>query len=188
MKRLLGTLLPSSKYDMPIRQARYAILQTLLLSKGLDADYLSWLDPSCNGGGQNRLETEARKAELVEVYTLAILAGMDITADWFAFDNCEMPNPELIFTGFAPVNAVVGATTVNRTSGIATVAAGQSTVTVTNSTVKTTSIVTATLRGNDATALYVKHVVPANGSFIITLNAAATANRSVSWIVENPLA
>lgn len=78
----------------------------------------------------------------------------------------------------------VGAQTINKPSGTVNIAAGQATLVVTNNLVKTTSIVLAVVRTNDTTAL-IKNVIPAAGSFTIRLNANATAETSVGFIVIN---
>jgi Protein of unknown function (DUF2793) len=77
-----------------------------------------------------------------------------------------------------------GAQTINKPSGTVNFAAGASTLVVTNSLCSTSSIVFAIARTNDATAM-VKNVVPAAGSFTITLNAAATAATSVGFFIIN---
>jgi hypothetical protein len=74
--------------------------------------------------------------------------------------------------------------TINKQAGTVNIAAAASSVTVNNTMVKSTSIVHAVIRTNDSTAL-IKNVVPANGSFVITLNAAATAETSIGFIVFN---
>ncbi|MES2983895.1 MAG: DUF2793 domain-containing protein [Pseudomonadota bacterium] len=77
-----------------------------------------------------------------------------------------------------------GAQTINQPSGTVNVAAGASSLVVTNSVVGTASIVLAVVRTDDTTAV-IKNVVPAAGSFTIRLNAAATAETSVGFIVYN---
>jgi len=77
-----------------------------------------------------------------------------------------------------------GNQTINRPSGTVNIAAAGTTITVTNSLVTTSSIVFATIRTNDATAV-IKNVVPAAGSFTINLNAAATAETSIGFFVIN---
>lgn len=81
-------------------------------------------------------------------------------------------------------SGTTGAQTINKMSGTVNFAAGASTLVVTNSLVTTSSIVIPVVRTNDATAL-IKNVVPASGSFTITLNAAATAETSVGFFVIN---
>lgn len=82
------------------------------------------------------------------------------------------------------VAGTTGNQTINKISGTVNFAAGTSTLTVTNSLVSTTSNVFCTIRTNDATAI-IKNVVPGSGSFVITLNAAATAETSVGFFVIN---
>jgi len=77
-----------------------------------------------------------------------------------------------------------GAQTIDRPSGTVNIAAGQSTIVVTNSLVTTASIVFPVIRTNDTTAT-IKNVVAAAGSFTITLTAAATAETSVGFLVIN---
>lgn len=77
-----------------------------------------------------------------------------------------------------------GAQTINKMSGTVNFAAGASTLVVTNSLVGTSSIVYCVVRTNDTTAT-IKNVVPAAGSFTITLSAAATAETSVGFFVTN---
>jgi hypothetical protein len=77
-----------------------------------------------------------------------------------------------------------GNQTINKPSGTVNIAAAGTTVTVTNSLVTTSSIVMAVIRTNDSTA-YIKNVVPNAGSFDINLGAAATAEVSIGWIVNN---
>lgn len=77
-----------------------------------------------------------------------------------------------------------GAQTINKPAGTVNFAAGASTLVVTNSLVTANSFVYCTIRTGDATAL-IKNVVPVSGSFTITLNAAATAETSVAFLVVN---
>jgi hypothetical protein len=84
-------------------------------------------------------------------------------------------------------NAISGTTgnqTINTPSGNVNFAAGATALTVTNSLCSTSSLVFATIRTNDATAV-IKNVVPATGSFTINLNAAATAVTSVGFFIIN---
>lgn len=77
-----------------------------------------------------------------------------------------------------------GAQTINKPSGTVNFAAAATSLVVTNSLCTTSSIVFATIRTNDATAV-IKNVVPAAGSFTINLNAAATAETSVGFLIVN---
>ena len=84
-------------------------------------------------------------------------------------------------------NTATGTTgnqTINKPSGTVNIAAGGTTVTVTNSLCTTSSIVLCVLRTNDATAT-LKNVVPGSGSFVITLGAATTAETSIGFVVIN---
>jgi hypothetical protein len=89
--------------------------------------------------------------------------------------------------GTDATNTAAGTTgnrTINNASGTVNFAAGATTITVTNSLVTTASIIIPVIRTNDTTAV-IKNVVPASGSFTITLNAAATAETSVGFFVIN---
>lgn len=77
-----------------------------------------------------------------------------------------------------------GAQVINKIGGTVNFAAAAVTLVVTNSLVDASSIIFCTVRTNDATAI-IKNVVPAAGSFTITLNAAATAETSVGFLVTN---
>lgn len=77
-----------------------------------------------------------------------------------------------------------GNQTISKPTGRVNFAAGASSLTVTNTLVSATSIVICSVNTNDATAL-IKNVVPGAGSFVITLNANATAETAVSFIVLN---
>jgi len=77
-----------------------------------------------------------------------------------------------------------GNRTINKATGTVNIAAAGTAVTVTNSLVSANSLVIAVLRTNDGTAA-IKNVVPASGSFVITLAAAATGEVSIGFIVIN---
>jgi hypothetical protein len=77
-----------------------------------------------------------------------------------------------------------GAQTINRLAGTVNFAVAATTLVVTNSLVDANSIIYCTVRTNDTTAL-IKNVIPAAGSFTIRLNAAATAETSVGFLVTN---
>lgn len=99
-------------------------------------------------------------------------------------------------TAFAPITigglnldrtitATVGAVTINQVAGTANIGAAGTTVTVTNSLCTVNSIILANIRTNDSTATGIKNIVPGAGSFVITLNAAATAQLSIGWALTN---
>jgi len=77
-----------------------------------------------------------------------------------------------------------GNQTINKAAGTVNFAAAASSLTVTNSLVTTSSTIYCAVRTNDTTAI-IKNVVPGSGSFVITLNAAATAETSVGFLVIN---
>lgn len=77
-----------------------------------------------------------------------------------------------------------GAQTINKAAGTVNFAAAATSLVVTNNLVTTSSTIFCTIRTNDGTAV-IKNVVPAAGSFTITLNAAATAETSVGFLVVN---
>lgn len=68
-------------------------------------------------------------------------------------------------------------------SGTAVILAGQTSVVVTVAGVTAASVIVATLSEVDATALAVGSVVPGAGSFTISVNAAATADTNVSFLI-----
>jgi hypothetical protein len=81
-----------------------------------------------------------------------------------------------------------GAVTANVNFGICAIAAGASSVVITNSLVDANSIVTASVRqaAADGTLLRVERIVPAAGSFTIYGTANATATTLISWAVGLP--
>ena len=81
-----------------------------------------------------------------------------------------------------------GAATANAMSGTAAIAAGASSVVITNSMCDTQSKVMAVVAqaAADATLLRVERVVCAAGSFTIYGTAAATATTFVDWVVLVP--
>lgn len=89
---------------------------------------------------------------------------------------------QLDYTNTAP--GTTGNQTINKASGRVNIAAAGSTVTVTSSKCTANSEVFAVCATNDSTA-YVKNVVPAAGSFVITLGAATTAETAIAWWILN---
>lgn len=87
--------------------------------------------------------------------------------------------PTTVTTG-----GTTGNQTINKLTGTVNIAAAGTTVTVTNSLVSANSIVLCVLRTNDTTAS-IMNVVPAAGSFVINLAAAATAEVSIGFLVVN---
>jgi hypothetical protein len=81
--------------------------------------------------------------------------------------------------------ATTGAQTINKPAGTVNFAAAATSIVVTNSLVTTSSIVFTTMRTADTTCTFVKSVVPAAGSFTITVNAGCNAETSVGFLVTN---
>jgi hypothetical protein len=75
-----------------------------------------------------------------------------------------------------------GAATINEAKGLVSIAAGNSSVVVTDSEVTATSHVSVEVQTNDATCAK-KNVVPASGSFTVTMTATCTATTKLSFIV-----
>lgn len=81
-----------------------------------------------------------------------------------------------------------GAVTANATQGRAGIAAGSSSVVVTNNMVDATSKIFAVVAqaAADGTLLRVERVLPAAGSFTIYGTANATATTQIDWVLLNP--
>jgi hypothetical protein len=77
-----------------------------------------------------------------------------------------------------------GNATINRASGRSAIAAAASAVTITNSLVTASSIVVVTPRDLDGTLTRFT-AVAGTGSFVVTGNAAATADWDFDWIIFN---
>lgn len=93
-------------------------------------------------------------------------------------------------TSVARASITTGAQTSNSSSGLVAIAAGSSSVVVTNALVDANSIIYAVVSqaAADATLLRVERVLPAAGSFTIYGTANATATTLISWSVETPAA
>lgn len=94
-----------------------------------------------------------------------------------------------VLSDFRPTKTVTaagttGAQTINKTTGCVNFAAAATTLVVTNSFATTTSVILVTVQGTDVTATSAR-VTKASGSFTITLNAAATAETAVCFMVTN---
>jgi hypothetical protein len=75
-----------------------------------------------------------------------------------------------------------GNQTINKPMGRVNIAAAGTSITVTNNLVTANSHVLAWVATNDGTAV-IKNVVPGSGSFVVTLNAAATAETAIGFLV-----
>jgi hypothetical protein len=134
-------------------------------------------------GGELHFATKQNAGALTDWLTLDNSGALKATTDGGAKLGA-------VGNGFGKINlsyskaASVGAVTQNTPCGIVKIAATGSSVVVTNSLVSANSIVLATVQSADSTA-YIKNVVPAAGSFTITLGAAATADTTIGYLVIN---
>ena len=81
--------------------------------------------------------------------------------------------------------ATTGAQTINKPAGTVNIAAGGSSVVVTNSYVTTSSIIFGTIRTNDTSNQYISSIVAAAGSFTINLKTTVDAETSIGFLVTN---
>jgi hypothetical protein len=98
----------------------------------------------------------------------------------------------LVAQNYATVSAsattTTGAATANLVQGRATIAAGASSVVITNTLIDATSKVYAVVAqaAADGTLLRVERILCAAGSFTIYGTANATASTAIDWVVLNP--
>jgi hypothetical protein len=98
----------------------------------------------------------------------------------------------LVAQNYATVSAsattTTGAATANLVQGRATIAAGASSVVITNALIDATSKVYAVVAqaAADGTLLRVERILCAAGSFTIYGTANATASTAIDWVVLNP--
>lgn len=83
------------------------------------------------------------------------------------------------------IAVAAGAANQTTPAGAVLIAAGASSIVVTNSLVNANSIVLAVLQGVDATLTTLLNVVPTAGSFTIRGNANATGNLKVAYLIIN---
>lgn len=93
-------------------------------------------------------------------------------------------NGDVAYTKTITASGTTGAQTINKNSGRVNFAAGAQTLVVTDSLVTTNSIILAMVKTDDATALSVKVSSQSTGSFTLKLNATATAETSVDFMVS----
>ena len=88
----------------------------------------------------------------------------------------------------AVANTTTGAATANLISGTAAIAAGASSIVITNALVDANSVINAYVSqaAADGTLLRVERIVAAAGSFTIYGTANATATTIIKWYVEVP--
>lgn len=76
MSRPLTSINEWSDHKLPILRINYAMLKVALVENGYDENRFSVLEPVCNA--QNRLETECRKGDWVQVYINALALGIEL--------------------------------------------------------------------------------------------------------------
>ena len=81
------------------------------------------------------------------------------------------------------VAGAAGAATQTTVAGRVQIAAGQSSVVVTNVNCQASSTVLAVVSSADGAASTLKSVVPGNGSFTVTMSAAVTGATSVDYVI-----
>lgn len=111
-------------------------------------------------------------ATITTAYALWVQGGVSRFDGKISFDSTITPP------------GTTGARTINKPAGTVNFAVGATTLVVTNSLATTASFIFVTQESNDTTAL-IKDVEKANGSFTIRLQAAATAETPVSFLVIN---
>jgi Pectate lyase superfamily protein len=90
------------------------------------------------------------------------------------------------YSSFGDTSGTPGNAAVDAAVGKSAIAAGTSTVTITNSVATATSMIIVVLQTNDATAI-LKNVVPGVGNFTVNLTANATGNTNFAWFIVNHL-
>lgn len=99
--------------------------------------------------------------------------------------NSVTINTRLSCEATTTAGGTTGDQTINKLAGSVNFAAGASSLVVTNSLVASTDYIFCTVLTNDTTAL-IKNVVASSGAFTIRLNAAATAETKVAFLVIRP--
>lgn len=137
-----------------------------------------------NLGGEMRLGTKIDNGlltEFVKLTNAGAFTPMAASGAQLGAANLGWKQLNLDYT----ISGSAGAQTINKPAGSFKIAAAASSVVITNSLVTANSIVIAVLQSNDATALYVKSCIPGAGSFTVTMNATATGQITVGFIVIN---
>jgi hypothetical protein len=125
---------------------------------------------------------------------MAVLLNTVSYKGYLAGTVCNLPASEesaLIAQGRATASVVAstttGAVTANVLTGICAIAAGASSIVITNELVNASSHVTASIcqAAADGTLLRVERILPIAGAFTIYGTANATATTLIAWKVEN---
>lgn len=102
--------------------------------------------------------------------------------DWGMIDPANVVEQGLNVS-YQDASGSPGNATINKMGGRAAIAAGATSVTITNNKVLPTSIVLPILEDADATATSLRVSSVANGSFVVTANAATTAATKFRFLV-----
>lgn len=167
-----GALLVDSNVAAQNANATFAALTatgglTVQSSNGLLSDGygIRWGDASVGVYGNGANETISAYAASIEQLQISSASGLAVQHTVTAAGT-------------------TGNQTINKPAGTVNIAAAGTTVTVTNSLVTANSHVFTTIGTNDATAR-IANVVPAAGSFVVNLTAAATAEVRIDFFVVN---
>lgn len=189
MNSILRSTREFTDVQRPIALTYYALIQAYLIAAGGTGNELVALEPSCTG---RETTTESRKVKVMGLVVDMLQSGAPIEDVQAFIQNCNPSTiPTFSITGLmTPLGTITpigttGNVTINEPSGTVNIAAGASSVVVTNNLVTTDSLVFAVIRTNDATAI-LKNVPPANGSFTIRTTANVTGTTSIGWYVVNP--
>lgn len=146
--------------------------------------YASGTNGSANGiGGEMRLATKQDNSVEVEWIKLTSSGAFSPLTDNTVSLGSTALGWSAFYTHYAASTTPGTTVTINGISGRFQLSSGAASIVVTNSLVTATSIVMVMLETNDATATFLKSVVPAAGSFTVTVNANATATTKFSFFV-----
>lgn len=132
----------------------------------------SWIAWGAVGGGNPMIAMNGTSTGLVVARQDGVASFLDMTLRRVMIDAT------------ITAGGTTGDRTINKGAGTVNIAAAGSSVTVTNSLVTASTLIFVVVRTNDTTAL-VKNVVAGAGSFVITMNAAVTAETSIGFFLFN---
>jgi hypothetical protein len=126
--------------------------------------------------------TPAGLGTVFQVNDLTQTFSFENTAQTAFIDFVEVQN--FNYQRTITASGTTGNQVINKPSGTVNLAAGGTSITITNSTIDASSIVLAIARTNDATCA-VKNAVSGAGSVVINMTAACTNETSVGFLVTN---
>lgn len=123
----------------------------------------------------------------VQIYSADSNSSIDLsnTALTLLTPSLSVSSPLLSINATVTPAGTTTVQTIDKSAGSVNMATAESSKQVNNSTVTADSIILCTIATNDATAV-IKNCVAGTGSFVITLNAAATAETRVNFWVITP--